>query len=151
MVQFRRLHKSELEQLEKEFIDFLIINGIEAADWENLKKESPEKAEAIIDQFSDVVFTSIFRKNEFLDFIDHKVIKCFHFQDNQVVLVGLKTDHPEVNFLESSLSDLQKGQFEVYTSSKEYGKPREEEMFELVENGARLSDGQLFKKLCLAL
>ncbi|MCB0479172.1 MAG: hypothetical protein KDC84_13470 [Crocinitomicaceae bacterium] len=151
MAKFRRLSLKELNELEKEFIEFLVINGIDADTWVNLKNESPEKSEAIIDQFSEVVFSSIFRKNEFIDFISEKSIQCFHFQNDQAVLVGVKTENSEVNFLESSMEDLKNQEFEVYTMNKNFQKSREEEMFDLINSGARLSDGQLFKKLCLAL
>lgn len=151
MVKFRRLTIEELKELEQEFIAFLVVNGVEAEMWEEIKKETPDKAEEIVDQFSDVVFTSVFRKKEYIDFIAEDSIKCFHFQPDQAVMVAIQTNNTEVNFMESSLDQLQKEEFEVYSTNKKYASTREEEMFQLIEKGARLSDGDLYKKLCLAL
>lgn len=151
MAKFRKLGQDELTELEKEFVEFLIVNGIDAHTWEKMKENQTKKAEAVIDQFSEVVFTSIFRKNEFVDFITTDKVKCFHFQSEQVVLVGVDAEDKEVNFLKASIDELKGRSFKVYTTNKKFQKSREEEMFDLIESGGKLSDGQLFKKLCLAL
>ncbi|MEZ4938621.1 MAG: DUF6495 family protein [Crocinitomicaceae bacterium] len=151
MVKFRKLSITELKALEKEFVEFLVLNGIEADSWTRINKESPDHADEIIDQFSDVVFTSIFRKNEYIDFISEKRIQCFHFQAEEAVLIGVETKDSCVNFLTCSMDQLKTKQFEIFTMNKKYEKTREEEMFELISVGANLSDGQLYKKLCLAL
>ena len=41
MVKYRALTHEELESMEKEFIDFLVLNGITGEDWEKLKNEKP--------------------------------------------------------------------------------------------------------------
>ncbi len=151
MTKFRQLSSEELKELEKEFIEFLVVNGIDADTWEKLKAEENEKAEFIIDQFSDVVFTSIYRKSEFVDYIAEDQIKCFHFQNEQVVLVGIDSEDKQTNFLKASLEELSSQKFKVYTSDKKYIKSREEEMHAILSSGGKLSDGQLFKKICLAL
>ena len=43
------------------------------------------------------------------------------------------------------------GNIEVYTASREYKLEREQELFAMTENGARITDGKLFKALSLAL
>lgn len=66
-MKYARLSLADLKDLEKEFVEFLIINGITADDWEKLKKEDIIKAEKIINQFSDVVWEGILRKNNILE------------------------------------------------------------------------------------
>jgi hypothetical protein len=151
MTKFRRLTIDELKELEKEFIEFLVVNGIAADDWEKIKKESEAKADSIVDQFSTVVFNSIFLKNQFLDYVSETEIKCFHFLDEEVVLVGMKSDVEGLDLREANQEELRKHKFDVYTTNKKYLKSREEEMFDLVEKGAVLSNGDLFKKMCLTL
>ena len=151
MNKFRRLDLAELKELEKEFVEFLIINGITADDWIKIKEENNDKADKIIDQFSEVVFSSIFRKNQFIDFIEKDEIKCFQFLDEKIVLVGIKNDDPKIDLTKATKEELKNREFQVYTLDKKYTKPREEEMFDLVQSGAILSDGELFKKLCLGL
>ena len=44
------------ENLKEDFVDFLVVNGIDAEEWTKLKSNNPDKAQHIIAQFSDVVF-----------------------------------------------------------------------------------------------
>ena len=48
MTKYRRLTLEELEELQKEFVDFLVINGITAEDWVKLKDNEVDKSELII-------------------------------------------------------------------------------------------------------
>jgi len=156
MHKYRPLTKAELNELKDEFISFLVINGIEADDWQKLKENDRQKAEKIIDHFSEVIFESVCRKNMFVDFISAQSIKCFQFLKEEVVLVGLdaKPD-TQINFLgEQSLESIilnNTDGIEVYHTSKKYSKHREEEMFDMLSKGASLSKGHLFKQISLFL
>lgn len=66
-MKYARLSPSDLKDFEKEFIEFLVINGITADEWESIKASSSEKTEAIIEQFSDVVWESTLRKHTFIE------------------------------------------------------------------------------------
>ena len=67
-MKYRRLTLEELKPLENEFIDFLVVNGVIADDWEQLLANDVEKSNQIIDAFSEVVFEGIMRKTQFLEF-----------------------------------------------------------------------------------
>ena len=47
-MKYERLSKNELEELEKEFVDFLVVNGITAQDWVAIKENEPLNADEII-------------------------------------------------------------------------------------------------------
>ncbi len=149
-VKYRQLTQKELKEFEKEFIDFLVVNGITADEWVNLKSNDKEKAELIIDKFSDVIFESILRKVNFLEFISPLSIKCFQCLKDKMVLVGIDAPkNSNIDFTKSiptTFDDL-----EVYTTEKSYSKQRELELFDLIESGAQISRGEWFKKLCLLL
>ncbi|MFD1553326.1 hypothetical protein DNU06_06590 [Putridiphycobacter roseus] len=156
MAKYRTLSITELESFEKEFISFLVINGIEADNWEEIKKNEPIKANKIIEQFSAVVFESIFRKNMFIDFISAKTIKCFQFLADSVQLIGLDAEEgSEVDFMKAnSIRECiiqNEAHLKVYQSNKKYIKSREEEMYNMVQSGANLSKGELFKQIALLL
>lgn len=156
MPKYRSLSLKELEALEKDFIEYLILNGIAADDWEKLKKEDPSKAEHVIDLFSDVVFESIFRKVEFLEYREAKEIKTFQCLAEKLVLVGMKADsHSEADFTDPDFihkaAQAPPDALKIYTSEKPYSKERELELFEMTETGCFISDGKIFKTLCLAL
>ena len=64
---FRRLTNNELEELKTEFVRFLVSNTVTGDDWEKIKKENPERAEGLIEIFSDIVFKKIISKVEYLE------------------------------------------------------------------------------------
>ena len=40
-MKYERISIDELEKLEKEFIDFLVVNGISPIDWVSIKENKP--------------------------------------------------------------------------------------------------------------
>ncbi len=156
MVKYRLLSREELEELEKEFVEYLILNGIAADDWVKLKEEDPNGAERIVHLFSDVVFEKIMRKMHYLEWRGTKEIKCLHCQNEKFVLVGLdaskiqEADLKNPEFLKKAMQNPPEN-LEVYTKDILYEASREEEIFKMTEAGYYVSDGKLFKTLCLAL
>ena len=150
-MRYRKLSSDELKELEKEFVDFLIVNGITADMWVDLKEKDISKADSIIDSFSDVVFEGVFRKVKYLEFITPMSIKCFQCLENEIILIGLDSENSsDIDFTADNwMSHLEK--VKIYNSSKVYKEVRELELFQMVQKGANISDGMLFKKLCLAL
>ncbi len=154
-MKYRLLTLPELEELEKEFVDYLVVNGITVDDWVKMKAEEVEKADQIIELFSDVVFEGVMRKVKFLDVVTPKSIKTFQCLSDQMVLVGLDTsEHSSIDFTTQPLAAVQEHaaeQLSVYTSEKTYSKDRELELFYMTQHGATISDGTYFKALCLLL
>lgn len=156
MAKYRILSLSELKELEKEFIDYLVINGITAEDWEKIKKENPPQAERILELFSDVIFESIMRKVQYLEFREEKEIKTFQCLNEKIVLVAIsahsdkQADFTDPEYISKAMANPPET-LKVYTTEKKYLKPREQELFEMTEAGATISDGNLFKALCMAL
>jgi hypothetical protein len=150
-MKYRKLSSNELEELEKEFVDFLIVNGITADVWVDLKEKDNSKADSIIDSFSDVVFEGVFRKVKYLEFVTPTSLKCFQCLENEIILVGLDSENSsDIDFTANDwMSNLKN--VKIYNSSKAYKEVRELELFNMVQKGASISDGTLFKKLCLAL
>jgi hypothetical protein len=154
MAKYRLLTLDELQALEKEFINYLILNGIDASEWEKLKKEDKSAAEKVVELFSDVVFEKIFRKVEYLEQRSAKDIRCFQCLQDKLVIVGIKAPTgSKANFNDPEyISLVMKNpteEFDVYTSEKVYAKQREVELFEMTQAGCTISDSKLFKAICL--
>tara|TARA_B100000745_G_scaffold255591_1_gene178240 strand:+ start:280 stop:741 length:462 start_codon:yes stop_codon:yes gene_type:complete len=151
---FKRLTQDELNKLEKEFVEFLVLNGITAEDWEKLKEENPQNASQMIDSFSDVIYASTMRQVKYLERITKNEILCFYCQPEQIVLVGLESNNSSVDFTQledlSNVAEISQD-VHIYTSTKSYSKVREQEIFDLIQNGASISDNNLFNALCLGL
>ena len=150
MTKYRRLTQFELDSLEKEFIDFLILNGITANDWNKLK-QTPEKADKIIELFSDVVFEKILRQISYLDHFSPQSIKTFLCADEEIYLIGLDTKDKSYDFTTSDgrlkLKSTPPKDLKTYKSSKKYHPNREMELFRMLQNGCVKSDGQIFEQL----
>lgn len=155
-MKYRRLRPEELAELESEFIQFLAANTITGEEWEKIKKETPDKAERLIELFSDIVFEKTLSNIQYLEHKSPRDIKTFHCLPDKIVLNGLRikgdsaldftqqTDpHQMLQLLQLSGAGLQ-----LYTAEKKYQDSREQELFRLMESGALISrDGALFKTL----
>lgn len=153
MSKYRALNIEELESLEKEFVDFLVLNGIMHDDWTQMKDEDPLASQKMTELFSDVVWESILRNTKFLDFRSANSIKCFQCLKDRIVLVGV--DSTETDMSIQSFGELKTQDYPddvvAFTSEKEYSKLRELEIFDMINWGCEISDGNMFKQLCLAL
>ncbi len=156
MPKYRLLSHEELQEFEKEFIDYLVVNGITGEDWGKIKEDNPKEAIKIMDLFSDVIFEAVMRKIDFLEIRTPNEVQTFQCNEKKLTMVGMKIDpNTEIDFtkpedLEIAMSNPP-GDIEVYTAARDYKLERELELFAMTENGARITDGQLFKALSLAL
>ena len=139
--------------MEKDFVDFLVVNGITADEWVRLKAHEGKKANRIIDLFSEVVFESTLRKVRFLDHISASRIIAFQAFEKQILMVALEDSSGTIDFTVANPLRQLEGSVptgvKVYQQSKSYQKQREIELFELCNGGAEISDGSLFKQLSL--
>jgi len=129
-MKYERVSQEELHKLDKEFIDFLVVNGITAKDWINLKENEPLVANEIIDQFSDVVWESILRSTSYLQKIEENKAYYFKCDKNTIHLIMV-----------DDTSNLKK------STEKKYTKIRELEIFEMIKKGCQISDGKYFELL----
>ena len=149
MAKYRLLSNKELKLMEKDFIEYLVVNSITADDWIKLKKNDPEKAQMIVELFSDVVLEKVLRKSQYLKKINKDSILCFHYQSNQVVLVGIQENIPGAITKLWTSQSYNIDDYELMHSEKEYKEQREIEMYRMIEKGAIISDGKLYKQLIL--
>ncbi len=151
MPKYRLLTSDELEPLKEDFVAFLVVNGIVAVEWAKIKTNDLAKAQGIIAQFSDVVFEKILRQQRYLVHRTEKSISCFHYQDKQAVVISVKCSQGKLVLDEHISAALRQGDCELITGQKKYIKQRELEMFEMIKKGAKLSEGEWYKKLALLL
>lgn len=155
-MKYRKLTLDELQSLEKEFIDYLVVNTITADDWVKIKKETPQKAEQIIELFSDIVFDRVLQKTRFMEYRSKKELFTYQCLEDKIVLVGLSAspgsnvDFSDPEYIEKAVEQPDSG-VKIFTTEKLYTKERELEIFDMLQKGCEISDGRLFKILCLAL
>lgn len=153
MPKYRALTKEELVHFEKEFVDFLVLNGIVASDWEKIKSQDPEQAEGILDAFSDVVFEKILRQTTYLEKLSSKEMISVFCDKEKMFLVGL-TAATNSSWDFTSPTDfqrLQKGDLSgisFISSEKAYTEStRELELWQMLNSGFQRGDHKLYAAL----
>ena len=157
VMKYRRLTLEELKPLKNEFIDFLIINGVVASDWEHLLTRDIEKSNKILDAFGEVVFEDIMRKTQFLEFRGVGELITFNCTSGLIYMAGIRVDDSEnqrIDFNDDqSIKQLLVNPCDgivVFTDHKKYKSNREKEIFDMIEEGCLISDGKLFKAIATA-
>ena len=151
-MKYTRLTKEQFEELHQEFTTFLATQSIDKAEWDTIKKEKPEVAEQELDVFSDLVWEGVLTKAEFLEHFSKNHIFLFQCFDTEVKSIVLKSLVPEVDFLtKEGLQWLSDNMFtetiEMKVGKKVFTEERNYSLFQLIQQGAFLSDGQLFNQI----
>ena len=151
-MKYSRLTKEQFEELHPEFINFLSTQAIDKAEWDKIKTEKPEVAEQELDVFSDLIWEGVLSRADYLEHFSKNHIFLFHCFESYVQSIVLKSMNVEVDFLSKEglhwLSDnMFTENIEMKTGKKEFTDPRNTSIFDLIQQGAFLSDGQLFKQI----
>jgi hypothetical protein len=151
-MKYTRLTKEQFDELHPEFINFLSTQSIDKAEWDKIKAEKPEVAEQELDVFSDLIWEGVLSRAEYLEHFSKNYIFLFHCFDTYVQSVVLKAMVPETDFLtKEGLQWLSDNMFtdnvEMKLGKKDFTEGRNESLFELIQQGAFLSDGQLYKQI----
>ncbi len=154
-MKYRRLNTKELEMLEAKFIQFLAANTVTGPDWEKTKKENPEKAEGLIEIFSDLVFDDTLEKVEYLQHRTATELRCFHCQSDLIIMMGMIAkdtigfDFRHNNNPNDMMAAVKSsgGTIQFFSAEKKYKGDRKQELFRMMENGCLISKGEIFKAL----
>ena len=151
-MKYSRLTKEQFEELHQEFSTFLATQTIDKAEWDTIKKEKPEVAEQELDVFSDLIWEGVLTKAQFLEHFSKNHIFLFQCFDTEVKSIVLKSLVPEVDFLtKEGLQWLSDNMFtetiEMKVGKKVFTEERNYSLFQLIQQGAFLSDGQLFNQI----
>lgn len=151
-MKYKRLTKEQFEELHQEFANFLATQSIDKQEWDDIKTNKPQVAEQELDVFSDLVWEGVLNNAKFLEHFSKNHIFLFHCQELQLQTIIIKSLVPKVDFLTKEglqwLSDnLFTETVELHTGKKEYNNDRNESIFQLIVDGAILSDGQLYNQI----
>ena len=149
-MKYRRLTKEQFEELHKEFINFLATQSITADEWSKLKLEKLELASSVMDVFSDLVWEGVLSKVKYLENISSKHIYLFQVLNNSISLIGVKINIDLIDLTtEKGFSwlreNLMSENVEIFNSKKEFSEDIKLNVFKLIEQGASITKGELFK------
>jgi Family of unknown function (DUF6495) len=151
-MKYARLTKEQFEELHQEFINFLATQAIDKAEWDKIKTEKPEVAEQELDVFSDLVWEGVLSRAEYLEHFSKNHIFLFQCFEKEIQSIVLKSLVSETNFLTKEglqwLSDnLFTDTIEIKVGKKLFTDHRNSSIFQLIQQGAFLSDGKLFQQI----
>jgi hypothetical protein len=148
-MKYKRLSKEQFESLHQEFANFLASQSIDKKEWDLLKANNHEVAEQELDVFSDLIWEGVLTNTNFLEHFSKNHIFLFHCQEKLIQSIVLKSLDPTIDFMNQDglkwLGDnLFTDNVEMHLGKKEYDQERNAAIFELILQGAILSDGQLY-------
>ncbi len=151
-MKYKRLTKEQFEELHQEFATFLATQSIDKKEWDAIKINSPEVAEHQLDVFSDLIWDNVLTNAQYLEHFSKNHIFLFHCQEKLIESMVIKSLVTEVDFMNKEgmvwLSDnLFTETVEMHLGKKEYQEERNAAIFNLITEGAILSDGQLYVQI----
>jgi len=163
MPKYRLLTNDELHQFEKEFIEFLVVNGIEPDKWEKVKESDQASVDKIIELFSDVILESVLRNINFIQTKTKSYVQAIHCLPDKMISIAIedsaKKTQPsqKLRSIKKSAKSEKKTKtlsddnpLSIYKTEQEYKGSRESVIFDFLQKGYQISDGTLFKTLQVA-
>ena len=151
-MKYSLLTKEQFDELHPEFINFLASQSIDKAEWDLIKLEKPEVAEQELDVFSDLIWEGVLSRAKYLEHFSKNHIFLFECFEKEIKSMVLKSLFPEQNFLTKEglqwFSDhLFTDNIEMKMGSKLFSNDKHSDIFSLIQQGAILSDGQLYLQI----
>lgn len=149
-MKYTRLTKEQLEELHPEFINFLATQSITAQEWASIKEKQPLVAEEEIDVFSDLVWEGVLTKATYLEHISPNQMHLFLLKEDGMSLIAIKINEESIDittregyqWLQDNLGD---DKVVFMSASKEYGEDPNLDKFKLIQQGAIITKGDLYK------
>lgn len=148
-MKYSRLTKEQFEELHQEFINFLATQSITADEWTNLKANKPDLAEMELDVFSDLIWEGVLNKAEYLENISPQHMYLFHLGENNMkaIVLNIKNDVDITTkegyaWLRENLMDEN---VEFLQADKDYTEDKNLDKFKMIEQGANITKGDLFR------
>ena len=148
-MKYTRLTKEQLEELHKEFINFLATQSITAAEWQEIKTKKPDVAEQEVDVFSDLVWEGVLSNTQYIEHISPQQMHLFHCKEQAMYVIAVKvtnaiyiTSKDGYNWLRQNLMD---DAVEFLQAEKEYSNDKNMDKFKLIQQGGVITKGELFE------
>ncbi|MFC4097040.1 DUF6495 family protein [Euzebyella saccharophila] len=149
-MKYTRLTKQQLEELHPEFINFLATQSITADEWKDIKENKPEVAEEEIDVFSDLIWEGVLAKVNYLENVSSQQMHLFHLTEKEMKLLSVKVMNPKIDLTTTEgfawfKKNWQSDFVEYLTASKAYSEDKNLDKFELIQQGAVITKGDLYQ------
>jgi hypothetical protein len=140
-MRFRRLTIEELKAIEPELKQFLIVNEMYGDDWEKLNQEYPDKAQALVDVFSDNVLDKVYSKIDFLEKRTSNAFSVFSVTNTDIETITIQSNTIELFTNEQIEVALNQhlAALEIFCGTKKIETNKSDEVFKLIQSKCDLS------------
>jgi hypothetical protein len=150
-MEYKRLSTEQFKALHEEFATFLATNSIDKKEWDLLKLNEIEKAEVLLDLFSDMVWNDILDRELFIEHLNPNHFFLFECLKDKINLILLKSEVHTIDFTSPSglqwiQDNFQSESLSLFQSSKTYSN-RKQEIFDLIQKGGNITAGTYFKSI----
>lgn len=151
-MKYTRLTKEQLEALHEAFARFLATQSIDKNEWETIKTLKPEVAEQELDVFSDMIWENVLSQAQFLEHFSSNHVFLFHCFEDEIHSIIIKSTNPSIDLLtQEGLQWLNQNIFgeevDIHLGKKKYEVERNLAIFELIKQGAQLSEGEFYTQI----
>ncbi len=152
MMKYTKLTKEQFEELNEEFAVFLAAQSIDVKEWTSIKEDKPELADKEMEMFSDFVWEKVIDKANYLEHFSEDSLNLFKCAQDNIQRIVVKVNKEGINLFESNdfewlLDNSKDPRIEYLKGKKEYSQDRNAEIFDLIQKGSVVSDGQLFEAI----
>ncbi len=149
-MKYSRLTKKQFQELSNEFALYLASNSIDSVQWKNIKLKSIDKAEKILDLFSDIVWDRVISRVNYLINTDKTHLFLFKCHNNSIKSIIVKSNDKLIDLKNEKshsfiLNNINSNKIEIFRSEKKLNKTElNKEIHNLIVRGADVSKGELF-------
>ncbi|SFC17503.1 hypothetical protein SAMN05421780_103163 [Flexibacter flexilis DSM 6793] len=150
-MKYRILSNEELRHLEKEFVHFLAVSGIDPPLWINIKENDTPRMLVLIEQFSEMVLEGALQRVQHIELRRPKSVQVIQCLPDKMVLAGLSIapdsviNLTETSDLQDLIAEKTTTKANYFMSEKPYTQSREEDIFLMLETGFLITDAKLFE------
>ena len=151
-MKYSRLSREQFESLNQEFALFLAAQSIDKTQWNQIKSDNLSLTDELMDLFSDMVWDQSLDKITYLENRSDYHLFLFKCENARIdlILIRVEKDCPSLmdkdykQWLAKNLSD---SRVDIFESSRTFQETLKEEKFKLMNQGAKVSDGETFEDL----
>ena len=151
-MKYTRLSKDQFESLHEEFTFFLASQSIDKKQWDQIKNLDHKLTDELLDLFSDMIWDQSLDKIIYLENrSDHHLFlfKCEGIQIN-LILIRVEKNCPSLmqkGYMKWLAKNLLDPRVTIFQSSRSFKETSKEEKFNLMRNGATVTDGKIYEDL----
>ena len=151
-MKYSQLTKEQFEELNEEFAMFLAAQSIDAKEWKTIKEEKPDLADKELNAFSDFVWDKVLNKASYIEHFSKDTLNLFKCTESSMQRIVVKVNNNEINLLDDQgfnwfLDNSKDRSIEYLKGKKTYTKGRNLEIFDLIQQGGVVADGELYEAI----